>query len=500
MAASRSPGSEADAIDGALVRCRVLAAVSLLLFAPRLGGAGAAGWWAVLPSAGLLLAVNVVVAGRWARRRIGPTGRAVTGIVVDLTATVGLLIVLDVDPGSPPMVLVLLPVLEAAVRYRTLGACLSWFVAMAALAGHTILQVQQTGDGPIGELLAVGPILLLAALPVAYITSHLTVALDAAQAAHRQADQRSMLLAELVAVEAQLASLDVATVASATADACARLGAIASDVHLVDRARGLRRLASGPHDGWLREPSTRDVTLALRAGGRAVSVTVPPGWPTTLVCVANVHPQAWIVRAVLPHHAAVDLVAESLEVLCAQVSRCALNARLHEDLQARRRRLAWRADHDELTGLENRTAARRRLGRLLDRHHATWVAFVDLDGFKGVNDSLGHDAGDTVLRVVGERFRMALGDDAVPARIGGDEFLLIPTDPGRRPDELLERIQRVLARPIPVDGIRTVTVSASVGHATGSDVDQLLSAADDAMYRQKRERARFVAPDPAVER
>ncbi len=495
MALSIPAAGSPDAIDRALVRCRILAAVSLLLFSPRLGGAGSLPPWVGVPFAAMLLGANVAVAGGWSRRHVGATGRALAGIVVDLAATVGLLVLVGADPGSPATVLVLLPILEAAVRFRMLGACLTWFAAMAGLAVPAIARVQETGDGPVGDLLAVGPVLLLAALPVAYITTHLTVEIGAARMAHAHAEGRSRLLAELVAVEGRLASLELETVAQATTEACARLGASASDVHVIDRGVGCRRLA-GSVGGPSPLPSLdrRNVTRALRAGARALTLPAP-GHHLVLACVANVHPQAWVVRMALPAGQPADLVAQALEVLCAQVSTCAMNARLHEELQARRRRLAWRADHDELTGLENRAAARRRLRRLVQEQPSVWVAFVDLDGFKAINDSLGHDAGDTVLRAVAERFTMALGQQAAPARLGGDEFLIVPTDPGARPEELLERIERILARPIQVSPERSVRVSASVGHAIygGDDVDELLTAADDAMYEEKRRRRSQVA-------
>lgn len=154
--------------------------------------------------------------------------------------------------------------------------------------------------------------------------------------------------------------------------------------------------------------------------------------------------------------------------------------------------LAELALRDALTGLHNRRFLDERLDELLaSRRTGVAVVFIDLDDFKQVNDTMGHDAGDAVLAAVGRRLAaLARGSDVV-ARLGGDEFVIVCVDVDQRTaDRIATRAVQTLARPIAVDGAHlTVTASAGVvAHIDDDDVSgaDLLSAADAAMYRAKR--------------
>jgi diguanylate cyclase (GGDEF)-like protein/PAS domain S-box-containing protein len=167
-----------------------------------------------------------------------------------------------------------------------------------------------------------------------------------------------------------------------------------------------------------------------------------------------------------------------------------------EDITARKReaeQLEHAALHDPLTGLPNRAKAEDELvtavARTQRRGGGCAVLFVDLDHFKEVNDTLGHAAGDDLLRDVADRLRGLLRAGDMAARIGGDEFILVCQDVADA-KALTAIAERVCERiTIPVDlGVRSVTVSASVGAArTDGELDatELLRAADRAMYRAK---------------
>ncbi len=154
------------------------------------------------------------------------------------------------------------------------------------------------------------------------------------------------------------------------------------------------------------------------------------------------------------------------------------------------------ASTDELTGLANRRQFFSVLQRLSTRRSANVaVAVVDLDRFKEVNDSLGHDAGDTLLRAVAERLRTALGSRALVARLGGDEFA-IALDAEAGADAVLERLRAALhevCQPVSVGTLR-LRPSASAGVALAQnrpgDVDALVRRADSALYRAKHTRGR----------
>ena len=176
---------------------------------------------------------------------------------------------------------------------------------------------------------------------------------------------------------------------------------------------------------------------------------------------------------------------------------------------ARRRqaeRLSHLAQHDELTGLANRVLLQDRLQRALawGRRHDRLVAvmILDLNGFKIVNDGLGHAAGDRLLCIMAERFRQRLRETDTVARLGGDEFALVIENLAK-PEHAALVARKLLDAVAPSATIdeRAVEVTASVGVALfpkdGSSVAELLQRADGAMYRAKAEGGnlfRFASP------
>ena len=157
--------------------------------------------------------------------------------------------------------------------------------------------------------------------------------------------------------------------------------------------------------------------------------------------------------------------------------------------------LSRKATHDMLTGLPNRGAVLAKLGAALRSLRSepgqVHVLFVDLDGFKQVNDKHGHAVGDRVLRAASDRMKGALRPSDTIGRIGGDEFVviikLLPQDAPA--EEIAHRLAQAVAAPVALDeGI--VSVRASIGHASTHDPDlspaRLLGSADADMYRQKQ--------------
>jgi diguanylate cyclase (GGDEF)-like protein/PAS domain S-box-containing protein len=151
--------------------------------------------------------------------------------------------------------------------------------------------------------------------------------------------------------------------------------------------------------------------------------------------------------------------------------------------------------HDELTGLPNRSLLRERLEQAIDAAaqgaRSVALAFLDLDGFKLVNDTLGHQAGDELLKIVGVRMAHCLNDGETLARFGGDEFVILLPNPGAGPAAalpLLEQVRQAVTAPILVAG-QEVQISASIGVAfypqDGIDASALMMHADVAMYCAK---------------
>jgi diguanylate cyclase (GGDEF)-like protein len=171
--------------------------------------------------------------------------------------------------------------------------------------------------------------------------------------------------------------------------------------------------------------------------------------------------------------------------------------------------LSHQALHDALTGLPNRALVLDRAAQLLARVArepgiAAAALFVDVDGFKRVNDSLGHAAGDRLLVVTGERLQAVVRDQDTVGRLGGDEFVVLVECSLERPtlDELADRVTDALREPVAIDDSgRTVTVTASTGVAIGryATPDELLRDADLALYAAKSAgRDRYAMFEPSM--
>lgn len=165
-------------------------------------------------------------------------------------------------------------------------------------------------------------------------------------------------------------------------------------------------------------------------------------------------------------------------------------------MTARNRALEKVAYRDSLTGLPNRHMLLDLIEQQMvisQRHHKSFaVCFLDLDGFKEVNDTFGHDAGDQVLREVGRRLEMCVRSHDTVARLGGDEFVLLLGDmvDAHACEDVMKRVLSDILQPIVLGPEQGVAVSSSIGvtlyPADDSAPSKLLEHADQAMYQAKR--------------
>jgi diguanylate cyclase (GGDEF)-like protein len=155
------------------------------------------------------------------------------------------------------------------------------------------------------------------------------------------------------------------------------------------------------------------------------------------------------------------------------------------------RGLRYQATHDALTGLPNRVLLSERVTALLRdrrrRERGVWLLFLDLDGFKLVNDHWGHEVGDALLVEVSRRLSALAPDECTVARISGDEFVIAGPGPLDAATAFAASIQEELSRPVEIPGIELI-VASSIGIAASTDqltADAMLRDADLAMYRAK---------------
>ncbi len=187
------------------------------------------------------------------------------------------------------------------------------------------------------------------------------------------------------------------------------------------------------------------------------------------------------------------------QLLQTQTALAQTRAQLH-DTQSGERLARHLAAHDPLTSLPNRSCFRERLDRALSlersQRQALAVMYIDLDGFKPINDRHGHGIGDEVLRIVALRLTHAVRAKDLVSRLGGDEFACLVAD-WQDKDQLSRLACKVfdaVAAPLSVGSVRT-TVLPSIGIAMypthGLDSEQLIHGADSAMYRAKRSQSGY---------
>ncbi|RMH70694.1 MAG: GGDEF domain-containing protein [Actinomyces sp.] len=448
----------------------------------------------------LTVAIAALVVGREALRWIAgtPDRPDPPMIVVDAGLGLALLVVVGDVAGPVGWVAMTLPVLEALAVSGPLAAVFTWmaiggsFVAVSVIAGAA-------PDAVIGALVRHLGGSTLVAVPAWAAGSVLGRELDRVEESRRRAANRSAAAQHLADSAARLArAADVDAVLGELLELAVEVGFVAADIvverrpaPLVERCRGRLEHGPPPPDALTvagDEVATTDdshvqiLHLAGLRSGLAVGVEREGGTRRIL--------RVWRDRE---GPAGVDDAA-LVATLAAQARGALSAARRRAALEQRAAALAFEATHDPLTGVLNRAGLFELLERRLDdlRGRAA-VLFVDLDGFKGVNDEYGHDAGDAVLIAVAERLTRRIGGATV-ARIGGDEFVVVvgvPTLEDAR--SVGERV--VAAVREPVAAVPAARLGASVGVCPiGPDdtVDTVLQRADHAMYVAKRDGGRNV--------
>ena len=447
-----------------------------------------------LAIAGVLVAVNLVT-----RRR--PLPRA--ALAVDLAVVLAVLWLFSFEGSAALWTLLLVPVIEGAMAADLGGALATWAVASPVYVAREVWAAHHY-DLPSPSIESITYQLGIVLL-VAVTTGHLGRNFVRTSAEHQQARAESERRAELLGLVAKagrkLAALDSGELITAVVDATVVLGFEGVRLATRDEATGEWRVEH--HRGIADAPSA-ELLMPLAAYERQQTVLVVASDEAGTDLAASWLDEGYHSVVATPIRIGDDIVAalvagrrsdravtaseiECLELLAAQAGVGLANVRLVD-------RVRHQALHDALTGLPNQLLFEDRVAQALSHAGRTStraaLLFVDLDRFKKVNDTLGHDFGNELLRQVAGRLLSVIRSDDTVARMGGDEFtLLLPNlhhagDAARVAAKVLESLRM----PFTVAG-HQLFVTASVGIAVypsdGLRYETLLKHADIAMYRSK---------------
>jgi diguanylate cyclase (GGDEF)-like protein len=504
--------------------CIAFAAVQFAIYQPPPGvalphlvkpwGIGVCGW---------LLLTNLWSL-RWAKAADERTLVRVSAIEIAADSVLVLLVValLAFDQVGAEWGLLNIVVLEAAMRLQRRGAVACW-------AFNTILYValQQWAHDRYGILLRWNIVsfrmgmVLTVALIGGGLARELVRQVDASRRARDDADERARLLRIAADAGRSMASLGSDDVLDSVTEAALLLGFDAVDVCVLDESAGhwtLERAVNLPDDYVAHgQAANTGLSAVVRREGKTVVIDDYFGWEGAL---PEVRTAGFTTVVGVPVRVAGEVVAtlgvgtkrkrpvsaaelECLELLAAQAS-AALDASYRQrEARGLEAMLQHSTSHDPLTGLPNREHLLRELRASMPGGGEVAVVMCDLDGFKTVNDSLGHHAGDELLRAVADRLARTAGERLV-ARLGGDEFAIVVERGGTEAATRLARMVMVdLRDPVVVEG-NELSVSVSMGVAAEDqlpvgDATSLLRDAGLALERAKQGgRARYEVFDPSL--
>jgi diguanylate cyclase (GGDEF)-like protein len=473
--------------------------------------------------------VNIVsfVAQRAPARR-----RTILGVVQLLADTVVVLLVVwaqhnRTGSDSADWAVLVLPVIEGAIRFQIPGAIASWLVLAAGYIGWNMTSEPSLSMSTIAQRLTV---VFLVALPSGFLAEHLVAEIAAHRRQKEEAERRSSLLRAAALGGQRSSRLDVDEILDVLRNTIGEMGFASPEVFELFgtdpptlTARPVRQskdlIAIPPGDPRLLAASAARTSgkptvwppgagrsTPTRRDRRHQSAEQAPVSMLFALPITTVDDAFVVVTARWPGPGTPpDSQAESLELFAAQAGASLRNAQTHKELAALKDRLQHEASHDALTELPNRRRFTEQLENMSTRGRAgdlISVLFLDLDGFKDVNDRFGHDVGNELLVAVAARLRTCVRPGDVVARMGGDEFTIMLTrlESVAPAVEVAERICQMLTESFTLS-VGDVRISTSIGIAVagadGADPGDLLRRADVAMYRAKSQGKAGWAMDPS---
>jgi diguanylate cyclase (GGDEF)-like protein len=435
-------------------------------------------------------------------------------LTVDAALAVGVVWLFAFDTTSALWALLIIPVLEGAIRARLPGALITWagcglgYIAREIVAPSFV----DTAEFHIESVTYRLGIILVVAAATGYLARNLEGRIVDNNAARRESDRRAELLHIVASGGRAMSSLEPNEVLRAVVDSCVKARFEGAGIAIIDHEAGTFGFAEYmglPSElASLQRPADEGIVGRVRSSRAPVAVDDSDAWEGRLT-EAKALGYRSVVACPIWERDEIDAVLivgtrergtvsphelEFLELLASHAGAAFSTARHFIERQHLQEKLEHESFFDSLTGLPNRTLFLDRLVHCLERKESmpspAAVLMVDLDRFKKVNESLGHEVGDEVIRLVSERLQTSRAPGDTIARYGDDDFAVLIEDPESE-SEVLDHAARIvdeLQRPFEVDG-RAVYISASVGVSFGQQFSgvrrDLLREADVAMYRAK---------------
>ncbi|NNC80351.1 MAG: GGDEF domain-containing protein [Acidimicrobiales bacterium] len=442
----------------------------------------------------------------WNRSRNIPLGNPTPwiAILIDSLIAIGSMIVVDAESTPLGWLALLVPVVETAVLVGVIPGALVWLGLSIAF-----LSLRLSGlEGDVGSStlsLAIQQVVavFLVSGPAALLTDGTRHRINNLADARRDADQMVDRLRRIAdSARAMSKETSAEGVLMEMSSSAVTLGFERADVVTRTGDEPWRQLCvhsngveAGPPASLLTEDFTSDGIISIEeshadapqllhdynlSSGHAIRINDSSG------------ADQYALRAWSRHRAALEGEVRALELLVNHAREVFRTSRLLEEAQSHADQLLNEVRHDGLTGLANRSFVLETLEQRIAEGARMAILFLDLDGFKELNDSYGHRAGDAALQIVAGRLSDAMRSGSLAGRMGGDEFIaLIPVtafESLELLDQFAKKLETSVSAPMVAFG-NEVTLGVSIGvalHAPGIGADQLISLADTAMYVAKR--------------
>ncbi|HTD51180.1 MAG TPA: GGDEF domain-containing protein, partial [Acidimicrobiia bacterium] len=504
-------GTTPKAVEVALRRVRVLTAI---LVSVRLVTVHVTAAWEIGSLVGALLVVNLIsilLQDRSVRTR---TTSAIVALIVDTTVVLVVTCLRDGANATAWAVLVL-PVIEGAIQFRIPGAIATWTAIVLGYSGATVALSHHVGAATVVQRLV---IVFLIALPSSFLAATLVAEIAELRRGRAAAEHRERLLRNAALDGRKSTTLDVDEVLDVLRRTITDMGFCEPQVFELtgETPRLVARPVPHSQDPFSVLPNEQVLAAADHARHVGASVMWPPADDHARRRVAQWDAAARFGRFGTSKLFAVPLSegetgtivlvarwpspgmppasqTESVELFAAQAGASLRNARTYLELETLKDQLAHDASHDPLTELPNRRRFHEELERLCGHGRPSdsiGVLFLDLDGFKFVNDQFGHDAGNELLVEVAARLRRCVRPGDIVARMGGDEFTVLLTriDAPGPAIEVADRICAFIREQFILDaGVAQISTSIGIALAPADTADpgDLVRRADGAMYRAK---------------